>query len=263
MAMPLSLPGFLTRRRRKPAPDTLPEVLELSAGPVPLVIRRNVRAKRIIMRLAPGTRAITVTAPPRVATAAILDFIERHKGWAETRVLAAASATLVGDGAILPFRGGQLRIVHEERRRGSRFETIGAIGEDGAGETVLRVGGAAEHVPRRVMDALKREARRELQTAVDRHSAAVGLKAAALTLKDTTSRWGSCTSDRRLSFSWRIVMAPPDVLDYLAAHEVAHFREMNHGPAFWSLCRSLCPGMDHGRDWLKRHGASLHAIHFG
>ena len=100
-------------------------------------------------------------------------------------------------------------------------------------------------------------------SAVARHARTVGIRPAGMALRDTVSRWGSCSSGRRLSFSWRIVMAPPAVLDYLAAHEVAHLREMNHGAGFWALCRDLCPATEEGRTWLKRHGASLHAIDFG
>ncbi len=81
-------------------------------------------------------------------------------------------------------------------------------------------------------------------------------------MKDTRSRWGSCSYEGNLSFSWRIVMAPPLVIDYLAAHEVAHLKEMNHGPDFWALCRKLCPQMDEAKGWLKRHGSMLHAIDF-
>jgi predicted metal-dependent hydrolase len=208
------------------------------------------------MRLAPGGGALSVTVPPRTSDAAILAFVERHRGWADARLTASPERIRVADGAVLPFRGGRLTVAHEPSRRASRLEQA----HDGF---VLHVGGDLQHLPRRVRDALKREARLDLQGSVDRHAAAVGLKPAALSLKDTRSRWGSCTSDRRLAFSWRIVMAPPAVLDYLCAHEVAHFREMNHSPAFWALCRTLCPDMDAGRDWLKRHGASLHAVDFG
>jgi predicted metal-dependent hydrolase len=257
--MPLRLPSFLTRppapaKPRKVA-ETLPATVEFASVSLPLVIRRNPRAKRLIMRLAPGGTQLSITAPPKMSAKIILDFIERHKGWAESRLVGAAASVRVADGALLPFRGGSLRIAHAPGRRVSRLD-------DGAAEPVLQVGGDPQHLARRVLDVLKREARRDLQAAVDRHAAAVGLKPAALTLKDTKSRWGSCTADRRLAFSWRIVMAPPSVLDYLAAHEVAHFREMNHGPDFWALCRSLCPDMDHGRAWLKREGAGLHAIRF-
>ena len=258
--MPLRLPTFLTRpptkaKPRKASTEALPATVEFAAQSLPLVVRRNPRAKRLIMRLSPGATELSITAPPKMSTKVILDFIERHKGWAESRLGTAAAPIHVVDGAALPFRGGILRIAHAPGRRVSRLE-------QDAEEAVLHVGGDAQHLTRRVLDVLKREARRDLQAAVDRHAAAVGLKPAALTLKDTKSRWGSCTADRRLAFSWRIIMAPPSVLDYLAAHEVAHFRQMNHGPNFWALCRDLCPDMDHGRAWLKREGASLHAIRF-
>lgn len=243
-------------RPRGPAASRLPETLELGTGSVALVVRRNPRARRLTMRLAPGGGALSVTVPPRTSDAAILAFLERHRGWAETRMAAAPVRLPVADGAVLPFRGRSLTIRHDPARRAARLEAV----PDGA---ILHVGGDAAHLPRRVMDALRREARADLQASVDRHAAAVGLKPASLSLKDTKSRWGSCTADRRLAFSWRIVMAPPAVLDYLCAHEVAHFREMNHGPGFWALCRLLCPDMEAGRDWLKRHGASLHAVDFG
>jgi hypothetical protein len=245
----------LLNPRRAPA-TRLPERLDLGMQSIALLVRRNPRARRLTMRLAPGGGALSITVPPRTSNAAILAFVERHRGWAEARMATVPRRIGVVDGAVLPFRGGSLTILHDPARRAARLE----IGAEGAR---LLVGGDAAHLPRRVMDALQREARTDLQARVDHHAATVGLKPAALSLKDTRSRWGSCTSDRRLSFSWRIVMAPPDVLDYLSAHEVAHFREMNHGPAFWALCRSLCPGMDAGRDWLKRNGASLHAIDFG
>jgi len=94
------------------------------------------------------------------------------------------------------------------------------------------------------------------------HAPKVGRKVRSLTLRDTRSRWGSCSADGALSFSWRIVMAPPFVLDYLAAHEVAHLREMNHGPEFWTLCAKLCPRVEEAKRWLKRNGTMLHALDF-
>ncbi|MEF2070384.1 M48 family metallopeptidase [Consotaella aegiceratis] len=243
---------------RRPAALSFPEVLALSNGDVPLTVRCNPRAKRIIMRITPGGAGLTVTVPPRTRHETVLDFLDRHRGWAESRLSIAPKRLTVTHGAMLPFAGGLLEIVHEPSRR----VTTLVIGQNDEPSRLL-VGGASEHLPRRVADALKREARRRLQAAVDKHAAAVELKPRAMTLKDTTSRWGSCTHDRRLAFSWRIVMAPPYVLDYLVAHEVAHFREMNHSPRFWAVCRSLCPSMEAGKAWLKRHGGSLHGIDFG
>ena len=90
----------------------------------------------------------------------------------------------------------------------------------------------------------------------------MGRKAKAIRFKDTSSRWGSCTADGSLSFSWRIMMAPPPVIDYLVAHEVAHLREMNHGPRFWKLCKELCTDTERCKAWLKRNGSALQAISF-
>ncbi|NDV86449.1 DUF45 domain-containing protein [Aurantimonas aggregata] len=244
---------FLLRRT---APDLpVPDRLELSGGPLPVTVRRNPRAKRMILRLAPGGAGVVVTAPRSTSARTINEFLERHRGWVEGRLARIPASITVADGATLQLRGKEVLLIHRPEQRTSRFES------DEAGERLL-IGGDARHFARRVADVLKREARRDLEVSVERHAASVGLAPRAITLKDTRSRWGSCTADRRLAFSWRIVMAPPAVLDYLAAHEVAHFREMNHGPGFWALCRDLCPEMDFGRDWLKRHGAQLHAIDF-
>jgi predicted metal-dependent hydrolase len=113
---------------------------------------------------------------------------------------------------------------------------------------------------RRVVDFLKREAKRDLEWAVIRHTLTANVRARAVRLRDQTSRWGSCSADGHLSFSWRLVMAPPAVLDYLAAHEVAHLREHNHSYRFWHLCRTLAPQTDAARAWLQENGVALHAI---
>lgn len=252
---PKPLPSLSSLLRAGPRPrPSLPDTIDLGERQVPLLVRRHPRATRLTLRL--RNEGLAVTAPPRASVASILDFVHRHRDWAAVRLDRGGHGIVVADGAVLPFRGGELRLSQDTARRAACFE------ETREGLRLL-VGGPPEHIGRRIAEALKRAAREDLQAAVDRHAAAVGLRPKALALKDTRSRWGSCTSDRRLAFSWRIVMAPPAVLDYLAAHEVAHFRHMNHGPDFWALCRSLCPSSAEGRAWLKRHGASLHAIDFG
>ncbi len=127
---------------------------------------------------------------------------------------------------------------------------------------MLRVSGMPEHVGRRIAAFLKKEARADLKRLAATHAATIRAPIRSISMKDTRSRWGSCSSEGNLSFSWRIVMAPPSVIDYLAAHEVAHLKEMNHGPRFWALCKKLCPGMEEAKSWLKRHGSQLHAIDF-
>ncbi len=125
---------------------------------------------------------------------------------------------------------------------------------------MLLVAGREEHLRRRVIDFLKKEARRDLDRAVMRHAMMLGVRVKAIRLRDQTSRWGSCSSSGTLSFSWRLVMAPPFVLDYLAAHEVAHLHEMNHGPRFWHLVESVCAETKQARAWLNKEGLRLHAI---
>ncbi|WP_182086647.1 SprT family zinc-dependent metalloprotease [Aureimonas sp. ME7] len=243
------------RKRAAPTP-AWPASVSIADRAVPLEVREHPTARRIVMRLAPGGTALRLTVPRKTPPRIVLAFLERHRSWAEERLAGATGRIVVGAGTCLPLRGEPWRILHDPSARSARLE------RDESGNA-LRLGGDGAHLARRAADFLKREARRDLQAAVDRHAGAVGLGPRSLALKDTVSRWGSCTVDRRLAFSWRVVMAPPFVLDYLAAHEVAHFREMNHGPAFWALCRELCPDMDRGRQWLKREGASLHAYDFG
>ncbi|MEN3794439.1 SprT family zinc-dependent metalloprotease [Fulvimarina sp. MAC3] len=238
--------------RRPEASTPLPDFVEAGGRQVPLTVRENARAKRLILRIAPDGGAV-VTVPPKTRRKTLSDFITRHQGWIAERAGGAAAPVLVTDGGSIPLRGETVKLVYRGGRRVSRFDTQ-------SGE--LTVGGMPEHFGRRVKDFLRKEAKADLMAAVSTHAASVGLSPKMVTLKDTVSRWGSCTSDRRLSFSWRIVMAPPHVLDYLAAHEVAHFKEMNHSAAFWAVCRELCPRMDEGRDWLKTNGASLHRIRF-
>ena len=154
-------------------------------------------------------------------------------------------------GSLVPLRGVPHRVVHEPTGRGA---TRLGQGE----EPAIIVHGDVASVPGRVRRFLAAEASRDLAASVLRHTADLGIPARKVTLRDTRSRWGSCSSTGALSFSWRLIMAPPLVLDYLAAHEVAHLKEMNHSPRFWAVTRALCPRTDEAEAWLKRHGAGLH-----
>jgi predicted metal-dependent hydrolase len=129
---------------------------------------------------------------------------------------------------------------------------------DPDGTAVLVVPGDRDHLRRRVEDYLRVVARADLAAAVARHAGTLGVTPKAVRLKDTTSRWGSASSSGTLSFSWRLAMAPPFVLDYLAAHEVAHLMEMNHSARFWAICRRLAPRTEEAQAWLREHGRSLH-----
>lgn len=250
--MGVFLPAFLKRQARE-AP--WPERLDLDTRSVPLSFREHPTAKRLIMRVTP-TGGVVVTMPRRTARRTVLEFVERHKGWAASRLTERQTPVRIADGGSLPFRGGTLRLAHKPAVRATRLR------QDADADPVLEVGGEVAFMGRRVRDFLARQARADLLAAVARHAQTVGRQPRAIAIKDTVSRWGSCTADRRLSFSFRIVMAPPSVLDYLAAHEVAHFVHMNHSAEFWALCRTLCPHTEESRRWLKSEGTTLQAIEF-
>lgn len=156
-------------------------------------------------------------------------------------------------GALVPLRGQPHQIVHQPEARGTVWTQA-----DAAGNPALLVAGEAPHVGRRIADHLKREARRDITAAVRRYARALGVEIGRITLRDTASRWGSCSAKGDLSFSWRLILAPPFVLDYLAAHEVAHRLELNHGPAFWRTVEGIYPARREAEAWLRHHGASLH-----
>lgn len=250
--------GFFSRPA-KPRPAPASERMHVVANrELPLKIVENDRAKRLTLRIDAGGRGLRITVPPGLGEGEVERFLDRHQGWLETRLAKLPDRPQVRPGVKIPLRGLPHLIVHEEGKRG----TV-TVGRDEDGAPVLIVHGERRHLPRRLADFLKREAKRDIEALVAKHTASVGRKAKSVRFKDTTSRWGSCTSDGSLSFSWRIMMAPPTVIDYLVAHEVAHLKEMNHGPKFWKLCRELCPRTDEARAWLKRNGGALQAIGFG
>ena len=191
--------------------------------------------------------------PARVALAQGENFVRKNIAWLEQRLERRPGEVPFCDGAEFPLRGGLCRIVHRGGRGLVRLE-------DGGDALVLSVPGEAAHVARRVGDWLKREARRDFAAAVARYAGMLGKQPTAIRIGDAKSRWGCCTAKDVLIFSWRLILAPPHVLDYLAAHEVAHLAEKNHGPGFWALVRRLDPDHKKSRAWLKEHGAGLHAV---
>ncbi len=218
-------------------------------------IKRVATARRFTLRVRAATRDVVLTMPVRGSLARAKVFVDRHAGWIGVRLARLPEATPFGPGASVPVRGVPHAIVH---RPGARGTVWVETGEDGS---KLCVSGEAPFVARRVQDWLIRQARADLAEAVARHSAALGITPKRLTLRDTTSRWGSCSSAGALNFSWRLVMAPPHVLDYLAAHEVAHLRHMNHSAAFWALVQGLYPELASAEAWLKTYGTGL--MHYG
>ena len=224
------------------------------SGLVPVAIRRHPRARSYTLRIAGPGKPPILTMPQRGSLAEAERFLARHAGWLRRQIDRLPPTVAIADGATLPLRGAPHTIHHAPARRG----TV-TVGEDENGPA-LYISGEPAHLRRRVLDFLKREARRDIEAAVARHAARLGVKPKAIRTRDQVTRWGSCTATGHLSFSWRLIMAPPFVLDYLAAHEVAHLAEMNHSRRFWQLCRQLSPQTDVARAWLTTNGPALHAI---
>lgn len=248
--MPIRLPFLQSPEKKRSAPASFP----ILAGErmVDVTVRRNARARRYTLRLDRRGDGAVVTIPRRGTLMEAKAFVARHADWIAERLIARPDLPEVP--TAVPIRGVVHRVVSTGSLRG-RIRVV--VLDDGP---AIEMPGEAPHVRRRLADHLKKEARADLGAAVARHANALGVRPTAIRLKDTTSRWGSASARGVLAFSWRLVMAPPFVLDYVAAHEVAHLREMNHSDRFWAICERLCPATDAAKAWLKKNGAGLHRL---
>ncbi len=219
--------------------------------PVSVALRRSARARRISLRLSSLDGRVTLTVPRGVPEREALAFLREKERWLRGHLDRRGAPVTVGVGAMLPVEG-VAREVRPGAGRSVRLEP----------EAIL-VPGAEAQVPARLRGWLRERARMRLAAASDRYTAALGRPYTKLTLRDTRSRWGSCTAGGGLMYSWRLVMAPPEVLDYVAAHEVAHLAEMNHSPAFWAVVERLYGDWKPQRIWLRENGAALHGYRFG
>lgn len=219
---------------------------------IPLRIEINPRARRLILRLDEKKREAVAVAPSRRHVRDAARFAAERIDWAATRLRSLPPQVSLTDGGLIRLRGEDCRITLDgEGRRARLIE----------GEPfMLSLPGDPETIARRAERYLKSAAREDLAAAVEDYCDVLGVAVRRVTIKDTRSRWGSCTSDGRLAFSWRLIMAPPDVLEYVAAHECAHLLEMNHSPRFWAHVARCRPHWKKERAWLRKHGASLHAV---
>lgn len=226
------------------------EAIRIGSPGLVVALRRNARARRMILRVGRAGGAPCLTLPPRASLADAERFVLSQEAWLRRQLAARPPALRVEAGATLPFAGGTLEV-----RCGG---PAGWRPEAGA----LHVPGPAGRVGPQVRAHLQEAARAACVEAAERHAGRLGRRPGRITLRDTRSRWGSCTADGDLMFSWRLIMAPPAVLDYVAAHEVAHMVELNHSRRFWALVAELCPGYGPHRAWLQRHGMELLGVDF-
>jgi hypothetical protein len=218
--------------------------------PVRVHLRRSARARRLSLRVSRLDGKVTLTLPRGVPERAAVAFAEERAVWIRRHLAEIAAPEAVRLGSRVPVEGRLCAVVP-----GARSALRPEAGE-------IAVPARAASVPAAVGGLLKALARDRLTRASDAHAACLGRPYRRITLRDTRSRWGSCTEAGALMYSWRLVMAPPEVLDYVAAHEIAHLAVMDHSPRYWAVVRGLCPGFEASRRWLRDNGQELHRYRF-
>jgi hypothetical protein len=226
-----------------------PQRLSLSDGKtVALRIRKSRRARRMILRVLPFGAGTELVLPPGVGAAEGLDFARRRAGWIQSRIEEQPPRAPFADGVEIPFLGGSLTIRHCPQLRG----VVRCEGSE------LCIAGGTAHLSRRVADWLKARAREKITPCAHGMAEHLGRRVKRIGLRDPRTRWGSCSAQGGLSFSWRLVLAPVPVLEYVVAHETAHLVEHNHSPAFWGVVEKLVGDPSEQRQWLRRFGPELH-----
>jgi predicted metal-dependent hydrolase len=249
----------------------------------PLELRRSSRARRFSLKVSHTERAAILTLPQEVKIEEAGHFLARHMDWLKRQIDRLPKPVPFEDGTIVPLRGipHKISFVGAVRYQGvvwvEEADAVDAV-ELWDGQTAccaqhhavsdkstdarvlprICVSGGEQHGPRRLADWLRGQAKTELTSRTHHHAANLGCQVKRISVRDQSTRWGSCSTTGTISFSWRLIFAPTFVLDYVAAHEAAHLREMNHGPRFWRLVRDTMPEMQKARNWLKQNGAELH-----
>ncbi|WP_262693665.1 M48 family metallopeptidase [Kordiimonas aquimaris] len=226
--------------------------VNISGEQVPLSLRRNARAKRMILRVDRLSGDIKVTLPPRASQKAVRDFIAQHIGWIERERSKQNAALVIANGMLMPFMGAQSQLVFS----GVPPRKISVENEQ------IVVGGPIDQAPARLERWLRAEAKRVLTTDARDYADQLGVTFQRISIGDMKTRWGSCSSKGTLKFSWRLVLAPEMVRRYVAAHEVAHLLEMNHSERFWQHVAKCMPDFASHRRWLKKEGSQLMDLQF-
>lgn len=230
--------------------------LELDGRTLDVTLRTNSRAKRIILRISKQGTGVVLTVPSGTSHDNAMEFAASQGPWIWQQLAKQPDQIRFAAGQIIPVRG----IHHTITPRHDKRTPVWCEEKhtDDLINNFLFVTGDEQHHARRIQDWLKRQARIDLSEASHTYADKMGRTVKRISIRDTSSRWGSCSSNGSLSFSWRLIFAPSFVLDYVAAHEVAHLTEMNHSLAFWKLVKSHCHETSAAKKWLKSNGRSLH-----
>ncbi len=225
----------------------LAETVHLPHGPTAVLWRLSARARRVSLRIDARTAAVVVTLPVRAGRSAGLRLLTSHAAWVEAKLAALPRPLAFIDGGVIPIGGEPHTIRHVPGGRGGAWIAAGEV----------QVGGDQAFLARRVADLLRNEAKRRFLALAGLIGAEAGLKPAKLVVRDTRSRWGSCTGKQTVMLNWRLIMAPDQVQRYVVAHELAHLRYMNHGASFWRLVDELVTNRGECTAWLSQRGAVL------
>lgn len=221
-----------------------PSILRIGDREIPLKVARHAQARHISLRIDGAVGAVRMILPRRAALREGLEFAEQKTAWLLSQLDAMPARVPFQEGSVIPILGQDHVIRRNPKgRRGVWRE-----------QNTIWASGHLEHLPRRVADFLKAEARRELAGRARAKAAQIERTVRKVTVRETRTRWGSCSSDGNLSFCWRLILTPEPVLDYVVAHEVAHLRHMNHGARFWALTKRLTGDAHDARVWLRKHG---------
>jgi predicted metal-dependent hydrolase len=261
-----------------------PRSFRISEVDCPLHLRRSRRATRFSLKVSYTERMAVLTLPYHVQVEEARIFLDRHMDWLKRQIDRLPKPVPFSQGSVIPLRGQPHRIdfIGPVRHRGvisvepgktftiaqpfavpmapcHKFShSFAAFSNDARDLPRICVSGEERHGPRRLADWLRNEAKADLIKRVEHHGAALNSLPKRISVRDQSTRWGSCSTSGTICFSWRLIFAPAFVLDYVAAHEVAHLREMNHSQRFWRLVRQTVPDMQRARGWLKQNGAELH-----
>ncbi len=230
----------MTHERRTP--------LDLDGTLVPVQVRKSARARRLILRVAFDSGDVVVTVPAKTPLEHGLVFAEARSKWILERLARVPTRVPFAPGAVIPVLGTEHRIEPIASRRPFVEQAPG----------VLRIGGDTAGVSGRLLRWLRRQALNETTDRSVAKADHLGVHLGRVGVRDTRTRWGSCSREGNLSYAWRLIMAPSFVLDYVVAHEVAHLRHRGHGEAFWITVDGLTDRMSDARAWLRRCGTTLY-----
>ena len=223
-------------------------VINIKGKNIPLRLRRDARAKRMILRIDNKLEGTVVTLPLWTSEREALLMVQEKSDWVLTKLDTIPPKIPFESGAIIPLLGEYYNIFHDPNQREvvikSRHE--------------IRLGGRKEHLSRRLGDWLRKEAKIIIQPKAIEMAKKYNWKIGSISVRDTKSRWGSCAPSGNLSFCWRLILAPEWVLNYVIAHEVSHLLHMNHGSEFWQTVANFNVRVDEARVWLSKNAEHLH-----